>query len=153
MLKKLSNVYCITCHILYLTLRSFCKCLRRITEPLWRLTFWAYHLWRCDATRPLPTAPGAVKTKQPPLIDVRNAHRLTLDSDSLLSDLTNKTTIYFSPNVLYTLGYKVKSLKLMNRIQFTKLTHSNLDGNTPSVAPMGSSVLTVMTVLVTDGDY
>ena len=57
MLKPPSSVYCITCHIFYsyLILRSFSKCLRRITDPLWSLTFWAFYL-----KRPLP--PQAVKT-------------------------------------------------------------------------------------------
>jgi len=45
---ELRNVYCITCHDFYIVLRSFSKCLSRITELLWRLTFWIFYLARCD---------------------------------------------------------------------------------------------------------
>ena len=71
-------------HSYYLILRSFSKCLRRITEPLWRLTFWAFQLGRCDVTRPLPPSPRAVKRKKTPPNEARNAHRPNLDGKIFL---------------------------------------------------------------------
>ena len=121
MLKPLSNVYCITCHNFYLILISFSKSLRRITEPLGRLTFWAFH-W-CDK-RPLPPAPRTVKRRQIPPTEARNAQRLNLDSDILRPDLTNKKNDHlqpqnFSSQILYTYTH----IRLQNKI--TYITETN----------------------------
>ena len=62
----------------YIILRSYSKCLRRITEPLWRLTFWTFHLGLCDVTRPLSSTPRPLKSKQFPLTQARNAHKRLL---------------------------------------------------------------------------
>jgi len=40
------------------------------------------------------TTVSAVKRKQTPPTEARNAHRPNLDGDILFSDLTNKTTTY-----------------------------------------------------------
>jgi len=75
MLKPLNSVYCIICHYFYLILRSFSNRLRIITKPLWRLTFWTYHLrGGYDVTRPPPPASRAVKTKQTPPSKAQNNH-------------------------------------------------------------------------------
>ena len=146
LLQLFSNVCYITCHHFYLILISFRTCLRRITEPLWRLTFWAFHLGRCDVTRPLPPAPTVAQ----------NAHRPNLDHDILLSGLTNNTTTYsrqtYPPKSyidMHTLIYiyKVNSRTLLKRIQFTKLTHANIDGRQNTTIRVRSSVITVISTL------
>jgi len=96
---------------------NFYLVLRRITEPLWRLTFWAFHLQGCNIICPIPPAPRIVKTKQTPPTEARNVHRLKLERNLLLSDLTNLCSHQTSPFTSYihihTLDYKEKSLTLL----------------------------------------
>ena len=58
----------------------------RITESLWRLTFWAFHVGWCGVIHPVQPVPWAVKTKQIPPTEVRNVHRMEVDGNILLSD-------------------------------------------------------------------
>jgi len=71
MLKHVNHVYRISFRNFYLNLKSFSKCLRRLTERLWELTFWSFCLHGCDVTRSLSLAPRAVKIKQTPPTEAR----------------------------------------------------------------------------------
>ena len=89
------------------------KCLRGITEPVWRLTFWVFHLWQCDVRRPLPPTPRLVKTKETPSTEAQNAHRPK--AGRRLFTLLNQQNDHLQPPN-FSLDYKVQSLTLPHRI-------------------------------------